>query len=190
MTERLIVDADACIKLGGSEKYHFLYQLIPLLTKKAYIHKYVYDYEILTPASVKTQLNKLVSEGILEIIDESGLSLFERTIFDAVYRNLARVTINANNPNKNRGEVSSLAIAKTLSIPVFFTDERDLQPIIDRVLNSGLDDIICIRIVDVIEKIKRGEIEGFGRKQAKVLWAISEKDTGLFDKKIWPITTK
>jgi len=33
MTDKLIVDADACIKLGGSEKYHFLHQLVPLLTK-------------------------------------------------------------------------------------------------------------------------------------------------------------
>ena len=81
-----------------------------------------------------------------------------------------------------------MAMAKTMSIPVFFTDERNLQPIIDNTLNTGLDDIVCIRIIDVIEKIKLGEIGGFSRKQAKVMWAISGKEKRIFDSVVWPNT--
>ena len=29
MIDRMIVDADLCIKLGGSSKYRFLYDLLP-----------------------------------------------------------------------------------------------------------------------------------------------------------------
>jgi len=184
--ERIIIDADVCLKLGQNEKYPYLQQLLPSLSKKSFIHRCVYD-EILFPAQVKAQLNKLICDGLLEIIDESILSLSEKVLFDAAYSSLAAVMINPNKPRQNHGEVSSLAIAKTISIPVFFTDERDFQPIINRILNTGLVDITCIRIIDVIKKIKLGEIEGFSRKQAKAMWVMSGKDKGIFDNEIWPI---
>jgi hypothetical protein len=186
MFEKLIVDADVCIKLGSSEKYCFLQLLLPCMSKKTYIHKCVYD-EILIPASVKNQLNKLICDGFLEVIDVGNLSSDEKAIYDAVYSRLARVMMNPNKPRQNHGEVSSLAMAKTISIPVFFSDERDLQPIIDETMNTGLDDIVCVRIVDVVEKVRLGEIEGVSRKQAKAMWVMSGKDTGIFDNKIWPI---
>jgi len=84
-------------------------------------------------------------------------------------------------------EVSSLAMAKTLSIPVFFTDERDLQTIIDLNLNTGIDDIKSVRIVDIMNMIKRGDITGFNRKQAKAMWAMSGKGKGVFDSEVWPM---
>ncbi len=73
-----------------------------------------------------------------------------------------------------------------LTIPYFATDEMDLQPIVNRILNTGMDDIFCIRIEDVIRKIKSGELEGFKRKEAKVLWRLAGKSTNLSDKCIWP----
>ena len=88
------------------------------------------------------------------------------------------------NPRKNRGETCSIAMAKTKSIPYFATDEADLQPIIDQLLNTGIDDVTCIRIKNIIEMIKNGEIEGFKRKEAKVLWRLAGKSTEIFDKVI------
>jgi hypothetical protein len=32
--------------------------------------------------------------------------------------------------------------------------KKDLQPIIDKQLNTGMDDITCIRIIDIIVKAK------------------------------------
>lgn len=58
---------------------------------------------------------------------------------------------------------------------------------IDRILNTGVDNIICVRIEDVIQKIKNNEIRGFKRKEAKVLWRLAGKRTDVFDKSIWPI---
>jgi|GEM_PF-3407498 len=40
--KRLILDADICLKLGRFEKLPFIELIVPNITKKAYIHKYVY----------------------------------------------------------------------------------------------------------------------------------------------------
>ena len=187
MVRKMIVDADVCIKLGQSDKYLFLQQLLPCLSEKVFIHQQVYN-EILIPTSAKKQLNSLISGGALEIIDTSGLSVNEKAIYNATYELLAGVMMNPNNPRQNHGDVSSLAMAKTLCIPVFFTDERDLQPIIDLILNTGVNDVKCIRIIDIMNMIKLGGIEGLSRKQAKAIWAISGKDKGIFDSDVWPIS--
>ena len=34
MIEKMIVDADLCIKLGGSDKYRFLHDVLPLVARK------------------------------------------------------------------------------------------------------------------------------------------------------------
>ena len=93
--------------------------------------------------------------------------------------------INPKRERKNRGEVSSLAMAKTKSITYFGTDEKDLQLIIDEKLNNGMDDIYCIRIIDIIYMIKNGELEGLKRKDAKMLWRLSGKSVERFDREIW-----
>lgn len=83
--------------------------------------------------------------------------------------------------------------AKATGIPIFATDESSLQQIIDVSLNSGINDIRCLRIRNVVEMIKNGEID-LPRKYAKALWRISyNNDTvknanEIFDKEIWPLS--
>ena len=76
-------------------------------------------------------------------------------------------------------------MAKIMHIPYFATDERNLQPIIDQILNTGMDNIQCIRIIDIVEMIKRGELPLFNRKDARRIWIISQKDKKDFDN-FWP----
>ena len=184
--EQMIVAADICIKIGLSEKFLFLEKLIPSIAEKTYIHKTVYN-EIMRPASAKQQLDRLIEAGIVEVIDVCDLSDIEKILYDATYDTLAEVMINKTNPNKNNGEVSSLAIAKVKNIHIFATDEKDLQPIIDAKLNTGINDIFCLRIIDIITKIKDVEFSGLTRKEAKILWALSGKSKEWFDTEIWPI---
>jgi hypothetical protein len=92
-------------------------------------------------------------------------------------------------PTKNKGEMCSLAYAKATGIPVFGTDEMDLQPIIDKQLNTGIDDITCIRFVDIITMAKNGEIS-VPRKVAKALWMVAGKKKEHFDNEIWPVITE
>lgn len=185
MIEKMLVDADICIKLGGSSKYRYLYDILPLMAKKIYMHTHAHG-EVMVPTSAVNQLRELISDGKVELINESGLEKKERVIYDASYKNLEKVMIDPQRPNKNKGEVCSLAYAKATGIPMFATDEINLQPIIDSQLNTGIDDISCIRIVDIIEKAHNGEVE-ISRKICKALWVVAGKKKEVFDREIWPI---
>ncbi len=135
--KQMIVDADICIKIGLSEKYLFVEKLFPCIAEKIYIHKVVFD-EIKVPACAKQQLEHLIELGIVEMVSESNLSDVEQVLYHAIYDNLADVMVNKSKPNKNKGEISSLAMAKITNIPIFATDEKDLQPIINEKLNTGI----------------------------------------------------
>lgn len=139
------------------------------------------------PASAKEQVDALIQDGVLELIDEYQLDSIERKINDATFASLASVMINPKKPKKNAGEVSFLAMAKAKSITYFGTDEKDLQTIIDEKLNTGIDNIYCIRIIDIIKMFRDGKIEGLNRKETKALWKLSGKPTEWFDKEIWPL---
>lgn len=184
MLPRMIIDADICIKLGGSEKYHFLEQIIPLLADEVYMHSHAFS-EVMMPSSATKQLKSLVEQKKITIVNETVLSPQERAIYDMSFAKLEQVMINPRCSNKNRGEVCSLAYAKAKGIPVFATDEMDLQTIIDAQLNSGIEDIRCLRIADIVKMAHEGSIF-LKRSEAKALWVISGKGKDLFDKSIWP----
>ena len=188
MIDKMIIDADLCIKLGGSAKHHFLYDVLPLISNQIYMHTHAYG-EVMMPSSAVSQLKSLISEGKVVLVNESNLSNADRAVYDASYRNLEKVMINPKRPNKNKGETCSLAYAKATGIPVFATDEIDLQPIIDAQLNTGIDDITCLRIVDIIIKAQKGEID-VPRKVCKALWVISGKSKEIFDSELWPVVTE
>lgn len=188
MIEEMIVDADLCIKLGCSNKYRYLYNVLPQISKNICMHTHVYG-EVMVPTSALNQLDDLISEGKVVLVNEKDLNSKDRSIYDATFKNLEKVMIDPRKPNKNKGEICSLAYAKAVGIPVFATDEKNLQRIIDTQLNTGINDIICIRIIDIVQKARNGEIE-IPRKVAKAMWVISGKDKFLFDTEIWPVQNK
>ena len=184
----LILDADICMKLGRFVKLPFIELIIPKLTKKAYIHKYVYKDEILTPKSAKDQIDKLVNAGIVEILHEDNLSPADRMVFEATKNKLKWAMVGTKEKGKNWGEVLSLSMAKTLGMPVFMTDERDLQAIIDRNLNTGTPyDINMFRVIDLILWIKSHPDCGINRKTAQAVWISAGKDKDYFQTSIWKI---
>lgn len=185
MIDKMIIDADLCIKLGGSHKYQYLHDILPLISKKIYMHTHAHG-EVMMPPSAVSQLQDLISEGIVELVNECNLDSIDHAVFDAAYKNLEKVMIDPHRPNKNKGEACSLAYAKAKNIPIFATDERNLQPIIDSQLNTGIVDITCIRIVDIIEKAHKGELK-IPRKICKALWLVAGKKKEIFDKEIWPV---
>lgn len=185
MIDKMIVDADLCIKLGGSAKYRYLYDILPMVAAHIYMHTHAHG-EVMMPSSAIQQLNELIAEGKVVLVNECNLKMADKAVYAATYENLAKVMIDPRRPNKNKGEVCSLAYAKATGIPVFATDEMNLQPIIDTQLNAGIDDITCIRIVDIIEKAHQGEIS-VPRKVCKALWIICGKLKETFDREIWPL---
>ena len=184
--DKIIVDADLCIKLGCVNKIAVLETLFPNIAQKVYIHEAVFD-EIQYPILIKEQLKHLRKNGQLEILHQNQLGFEKRSVYENTYEILSKVMSDPKNPRKNFGEICSLSMAKAESIHVFATDEKDLQPIIDANLNTGLDNIYCVRIIDIITRIRSGEIEGLNRKFAKLIWALSGKNKDDFDDKIWPL---
>jgi hypothetical protein len=150
------------------------------------MHRIVYD-EIMIPRCAKQQVDCLIEQKVIELIDENSLCDSDKQIYNSTYQLLSGVMIDSTRPRKNLGEVCSLSMAKTISIPIFATDEKDLQPLVDFSLNTGMDNITCLRIVDIINRVKEGIISGLSRKMAKILWVISGKQKELFDSEIWPL---
>ena len=185
MIEQMIIDADICIKLGASEKYRYLETTLPLLAKKIYMHSHaISEVKIGSP---KKQLDTLLSNGVITEINETTLSPQDRNIFDMVHRKLANVMIDPQRPKKNLGEVCSLSIAKVMGIPYFLTEESSLQSIVDSQLNTGMNDIKCLRVSDIIGLIRQGQVAGMGRKDAKLIWALAGLAAEYFNTRIWPL---
>lgn len=162
-----------------------------MIAHEIYMHRHAFG-EVRYPASASKQLSDLISIGKVRIVDQSTLSPVDRAVYDMSFQALKRVMINPLKPNKNRGEACSLAYAKATGIPIFATDEAHLQPIIDSLLNTGIDDITCLRIRNVVEMIRDGEID-LPRKYAKALWRIAYNNENvtnandIFDREIWPL---
>ena len=62
MLDKIIVDADFCLKLGGSEKYRFLFEILPLIAHEIYMHSHAFG-EVRYPASASKQHSDLISKG-------------------------------------------------------------------------------------------------------------------------------
>lgn len=181
MMEKIILDADFCIKVGRFEGLLLLQEIIPVIAQKAYIHKYVYEDEILIPWSAKQQVRRLIDSGQAELLDESSFSLTEKVIFTATRDNLKRAMIGTVERGKNWGEVLSLACAKTLGITIFMSDEGSLQGIINRLLNTGNDyDIQVFRIINLVEWIRDHPEVGITRRTAKTIWIAAGKSKDSF----------
>lgn len=185
MIPKMIIDADLCIKLGGSDKYRYLYDILPLVSSEIYMHEHAHN-EVMMPSSAVRQLQDLIRENKVALVSENSLENANRAIYNAAMRKLSALMIDPRRPNKNKGEVCSLAYAKATGIPYFATDERDLQPIINSQLNTGINDISCVRIVDIVCMARDGEIS-LSRKVTKAMWFLTGKSKEYFDTQIWPI---
>jgi hypothetical protein len=184
--EKVILDTDICIKIGNYEKVKFLEILIPKIVKKAYMHKYVYENELLTPKNAKVQIDNLIKCGTIEILDEDKLDKLEKLIYNQTKNILKKYMIGTKEEGKNWGEVVSLSMAKTLNISYFVSDEKEIQPIINTHLNSGNEyDITVIRIENIINCIKENPECGINRKTAKAIWRSCGKSNSDFDSYIW-----
>lgn len=111
MVDKIIVDADLGIKLGGSNKYRYLYDVLPMVAKEIYMHTQAHG-GVMMPSSAVNQLKDLISEGKVVLVNESGLNSKVRATYDAAYSNLARVMVDPTRPNKNMAKCVHLHMQK------------------------------------------------------------------------------
>lgn len=186
--EKIILDTDICIKIGNYEKVKFLEMVIPRIAEKAYMHRYVYQNELLTPKNAKVQIDNLIKDNIIEILAEDKLDSLDKRIYEDTKGKLKKYMIGTKEEGKNWGEVLSLSMAKTLNIPYFVSDEANIQPIIEKHLNVGTEyDIKVVRIEHIVKWIKENKECDISRKTAKALWRSCGKDNNEFDRVIWNI---
>lgn len=183
---RVILDADICIKIGTYEKHKFLEILLPNIAEVVYIHKYVYENEVLTPRNAKEQIDNLINLGIIEIVDEDSLDFINKRIYQGNIEILKRAMIGTKEEGKNWGEVLSISMAHVMGIPYFMSDEGGLQEIIDYNINKGMEnDIRVVRIRDIIKLIKENPDSNITRKTAKAIWRSTGNSNEYFDTNIW-----
>ncbi len=114
-----VLDADFAIKVGRMESKKIIEEVIPVFIEALYIHKYVYDNEILTPPNVKLQLENLISQRKAFIVDQEFLAAKghnKELIYQQTRDFLKANHGDSTSPRKNWGEIVSLAFAKAEGI--------------------------------------------------------------------------
>ena len=191
--EKVIIDADVCINLARYKKANALRCIMQNIAKFVYIHEYVLTEELVS-TDCFSEIQSLVDEGCIKTLSaKKDLTIAERQNYLASCDKLADAMgcILTEKRCKHKGEIVSIAIAKTLSIHIFLSNERVLQGEIDDCINTGLDDIHVFRMRDIILWIKDNPGCGLSRKDARNIWILScyksqiEQCKTEFDK-LWP----
>ncbi|WP_133581674.1 hypothetical protein [Aureibacillus halotolerans] len=185
-----MLDTDFALKLGEVNKFTALEAYIPKMIQKLYIHRYVYENEILVPRSTKDQIDNLISLDQAQIVDAETL-LYNSSrafIYQQTIHQLEKTDSLTRPEGKNWGEVISIAYAFASGIPFLLSDESDLQALLDDELNSGTDkDIQVVRLGDFIMGMKD---KGFPRKDAYLIWCCAHRHhiewaKNIFHKDMW-----
>lgn len=197
IVEAAMLDTDFAIKVGRIDTKKIIEEIIPQFVGMLYIHKYIYDNEILTPPSVKQQLDSLIAQKRALVVDQEHVAVkgFDKELIYQQTRDLLKTNHgDEEKPRRNWGEIVSLAFAKTERITVFLSDEAGLQTVVDDYLNIGdpQADIRIVRVKDFIIWMK--DSGHFGRKLCRMIWLISKEPEEtlqhrkeVFDNEIWPL---
>lgn len=185
-----ILDADFAIKVGTTSVINVIGDVLPLFCEKLYIHRHVFENEILFPALVKYRIQELLNRNLVEIVDRESIEqkgdLLAVAVYDSTVELLRTADEITRSGGKNWGEVVSLSLAKALNFPVFLSDEAGLQKLVDDYLNLGdkPHDERNIQVVRVDGLVVWMRDNGFSRKHGKVLWSAAGKPRDMFDP-IW-----
>lgn len=195
--EKALLDADFSFKLGQLTNMNVIEDYIGELVGIIYMHRHIYEREILTPRSVKEQIDRLVAKGKAEIVDLSTLSSpLEKSLYHEMVTLLKSAEADTKELGKNWGETVSLAYAKVRGIPYFLSDEKSLQAIADEYLNTAVEhSITIIRLKDFILALKE---LGYKRKECQLIWLVANFDPArkeqsrewakkVFNKELWPL---
>jgi hypothetical protein len=185
--DKIIVDADVCIKLGKISSRNYIELVLPLLSDNLYIHQHVYN-EIHWPQHATTQVNTLLKDGRILVVNDRLWDPLERALYTETVKRLSRIMVHPKRPTHHQGEIHSLAAAKTMGITIFFSDEKSLQVKVDRLLNTGIEEngIRCLSLRESICLFAKDELCGLTRSEAREIWAGCQLDIVEFDQGIWP----
>ena len=186
-----VLDADFAIKVGMVENINIIGELLPQFSERLYVHRHVFDNEILFPPRIKQQIGGLLEAGCVILVDRQYVEQLRgpaaALLYDAIVQVLRTADPATKQLGKNWGEVVSLAFAKVMNVPIFLSDDGGAQRLVDEHLNLGEDaaapgNIRVVRIQDFICWMKE---KGFRRGEGKVVWRVANKPLTTFDS-FWP----
>jgi len=191
--EKVIIDTDVCINLARYEKVNALRYVLENIAQNVFVHEYVLQEELLSSAC-SLEIRRMVEQSkIKSLSPDKDLSASQKANYHAACDLLADAMgcVLSEKRCEHKGEVLSIAIAKTLGIHIFLSNERVLQKEIDDCINTGLDDIRVFRMRDIILWIKENQECGLSRKDAKYIWLLSFDKSRIDHKKtefdiLWP----
>ena len=192
---KVMVDADVCINLARYQKINALRLVLRNIAQEVYMHEYIIHTELLS-SGCASEISRMVEEKIIRPLSpDKDLSDADLQNYHATCLLLADAMglILSEGRCKHKGEVVSVAMAKTLGIHIFMSNERALQREIDECINIGIDDIRVYRMCDIILWIKENPECGLSRKDAKIIWIGSfdkikmEHYKNEFDHSLWPL---
>lgn len=195
--EKALLDADFSFKLGQLTNMNVIEDYIGELVGTIYMHRHIYEREILTPRSVKEQIDRLVAKGKAEIVDLSTLpSPLEKSLYHEMVTLLKSADAETKELGKNWGETVSLAYAKVSGIPYFLSDEKSLQTLADEYLNT--DEQHSITIISLKDFVLALKEAGYKRKECQMLWLVANFDPlrkeqsrewakKVFNEELWPL---
>ncbi|MDD4096378.1 MAG: hypothetical protein GX099_08390 [Clostridiaceae bacterium] len=192
---KVMVDADVCINLARYQKINALRLVLGNIAQEVYMHEYIIHTELLS-SGCASEISRMVEEKIIRPLSpDKDLSDADLQNYHATCLLLsdAMGVILSEGRCKHKGEVVSVAMAKTLGIHIFMSNERALQREIDECINIGIDDIRVYRMYDIILWIKENPECGLSRKDAKIIWIGSfdkikmEHYKNEFDHSLWPL---
>lgn len=194
--EEAIMDTDFAFKLEKVKQFNAIETYIPQLVNTLYIHRYVYENEILVPLRTKEQINKLIDQKRAVIVEAETLKLEDpllAKIYQQTIYHLETVEEETKQYGKNWGEIVSIAYARAKGIPFIFSDESKLQELLDNEVNSEKeDDLLVIRLRDFILAMKE---KGLKRKEAYIIWCAAHQENKgqlewakkIFKEELWAI---
>ncbi len=192
--EKVIIDADVCIHLARYGKVNALRCVLENIASHVFVHEYVLREELLS-SSCSLEISRMVEENTVTLLSpDTDLTPLQKTNYDATCALLANALgcVLSEGHSRHKGEVLSIAIAKTLGIHIFISNERALQIEIDDCINTGMDDIRVFRMKDIILWIRANPEYGLSRKDARYIWLLSFDKSRIdyykteFDQ-LWPV---
>lgn len=192
--EKVIIDADVCIHLARYGKVNALRCVLENIASHVFVHEYVLREELLS-SSCSLEISRMVEENTVTLLSpDTDLTPLQKTNYDATCALLANALgcVLSEGHSRHKGEVLSIAIAKTLGIHIFVSNERALQREIDDCISTGMDDIRVFRMKDIILWIRANPECGLSRKDARYIWLLSFDKSRIdyykteFDQ-LWPV---
>ncbi|MFF1291639.1 hypothetical protein ACFVXR_30210 [Bacillus thuringiensis] len=195
--EKAILDTDFALKMEKIRKIDAIEMYIPKLVGHLYIHRYVYDNEILVPKRAKDQIDNLISNGFATIVDAETIkkeSPLKSLLYQQTIHLLEKSDPETKENGKNWGETVSASYAHIQSIPHILSDEGSFQGFLDEHINSNsANGITVVRIRDFILGMKEKKMK---RRDAYAIWYLANEDKSdpkklerakiIFHEDLWP----